>query len=799
MAEPIKIGRGLQDVLSKAQSEGFQSLAPQQQLDELDGMLAATELKRVDDEKLAGLSTWVNDLYTKAKNARSSFEQQWYKNMDMAQGRQFTEWDPNQKKMVEQAKLPHTPRIVVNIIEPVVRTEIAKTGSSHPTATVSPRSTEDEDIQAAEAGEAVWEWWYDQVDFQTSVFGPANWWRAHTGNGFIKTFYDTGCEDEAATAAAQQAADEQAAMQATISPIPTAFGAFGSTTTPQTDGVFPAAPSDGVAAPTMASTAAAPVEPVKGKISAIAVSPFELFVGNLMEVDLQKQPWIIHAYVISIDEALLRYADYVDDKEWRPTATQKTILMDPSHLGMRSSESTDSDSTLVKELWVRPGASKRMPQGGLVVTVGDTVVGLSKDGMPYDHKKYPFAHISGIGTGQFYRRSVIADLIPLQNQTNRQFAQGIQNFNHRISPRYWYDEGSLDPRRVTTKPGQMIPVRLGMNRPVAIEVPDLPGSFGDLLDRLASAKDDISGQHQVSRATSPGADTAASALSILQEVDDNYLSETYDSIATAMRSVGRQMLSLAVQFWDVPRLVKITGADDVVDVQTLDGADLVHGTDLRVDDASALPLSKSAKIATITDWMEKGFISPQVGMQALEMGLLGKTFKQLKVDQDQITRENLKMAKADPAELTAAQQPAAPAQPDLADPNANPFASLNDPAIGLSPQPDAAAPAMPATPAQPWLPINPYDNDQLHILGHANFMKTQRYENLPDENKQAFLDHYNAHIQRAQQAAMPQAAPSGFGSGQPDLQAQRVPDAPPPTDPAMPDVYDGSSAAMQPA
>ncbi len=682
-------------------------------------MLAAEDLAKVKKTADAGrIVAMVKDWHTACESARLSYVQQWYKNLDMYQGRQFTEWSKAYSTMVESPAPSFEPRIAVNIIEPACRTEMAKTGTNHPTASVAPASNDDSDVMAALAGQQVWDWFYAESKFQSLVFSPANFWRTICGNGFIKTWVNHGAIDEAATESARREAEKQTQLDA----------------------------SQGLALP------AAPVTPIRGKITADAVSPFHLFVPDLAEQDLQKQAYVLHAYAMNTERAKLTYRDFVPEN-WNPSQISANSVMDVAHLGIRGGNPSALDSVLVIEAWVKPGITALLPEGGLVILVADEIVGMADAGIPYDHGQYPFAHITAIESGGFYRKSVVESIIALQNELNRTYAQIIKSKNLTTKPQFFYPEGSVDPGRITSRAGQYIPIRLGMPNPQPVPITELPRYVLELIDRIKSHLDDITGQHQVSRAISPGADTAASALALLQETDDNFLSTTFDSITAGIETVARQYLSLTVQFWDEPRLVKVTGDSEAFDARSLKASDLKNGTDIRIDSESMLPKSKAGKIATITEWIDKGIIAPEVGLEAMEMGTLGKVYSRLKLDRESARRENVEMRGIDVAALTEHYTQAMAAQQEMAA-QQSPFAGIVDPAVGL----DGAAPMpAPAAPLDLFFPINWFDNDAIHVEEHKAYAKGQEYKNLPPEIQKELEQHTAAHEDRLAQQMMQQA------------------------------------------
>lgn len=748
-------------ILSQLSSEGSAGESIGDTADRIE-MLASAELKKLkSSEDGKKISSKVRAWYTACTSARISETRIWMKNLDMYQGRQFTVWDKNLGQMTEPTTADYEPRIAINVIEPIVRTELAKTGSKHPTASIAPASNDQADIMAAQAAQQQWEWYYFQSRFQTNVFSPANFWRTICGNGFIKTFMDYTEIDQAATDAAQvEAKQQQTVLRAQ------GLGDLLGNLDPDNDNDID-------------------IPPVYGRIRSEAISPFNLFVPDLTELDIQRQDYVIHAYTMTLEKAKIVYKDYVP-ADWQPTTVLSTSIVPLIRLGIRGGNTAKPDSVEVLEAWIKPNVSALFPDGGLVITVADEIVAMSSDGMPYDHHEYPFAHIYSIETGRFYRKSVVQSITPLQNELNRTYAQLIKAKNLMTKPQFFYDEGSLDPRRITSRAGLYIPVKLGMKNPVPVPMVPMPSYVMQLVQEIRVYLDDISGQHQITRAQAPGAHTSASALALLQEADDSFLATTFDSIEAGIETVGRQELALTVQFWDKPRLIKVLGDERPFDAKMMLGADIKNGIDLRVDSQSGLPLSKSGKIATITDWIDKKIITPEQGLDAMEMGTLGKVYEKLRSDREAARRENIDMRDIDMAELTQwneEQQQLAAEQQQQASAEAM-FSGIIDPAAGLTGaagpaagpaalpartsgptadriQPGAVQPAepgipvdaaapKPAAPQQPiFFPINFYDNDTVHMDELRAFANGQEFKDFDPAIQKVFEDHYYAHLKRS--------------------------------------------------
>lgn len=770
-----------------------------------------------ESEQAAALAQQVNRWYNQCQSARLAYEQQWYKNLDMVQGRQYTEWSRAKGQMVQRQGLPYEPRLTVNVLEPMVRTELAKIGGSHPNVTIVPASNEEEDLMAARAGEQVWDWFYDAEKIDTTL-RQAQWWASVTGNGFVKDYWD------------QAATDPNLAPPKVPTDDPSNPGL-------NPNGFFTVKPTAKKATP--------------GRIRAQAVTPFHIYVPDLTELNIQDQPYVMHVYPMNLETARRRYAKFVGP-DWVPSRKSPDEIVQAGNLlGGKSTNTANPDSVIVIEAYIKPDVSPFIPNGGVVVMIEKEIVAASTDGMPFRHGEFPFHHITHVETGGFYRKSVIETMTPLQDDLNRMYSQMTKHRNLMLAPMMFFDAGSVDPRRIQNKAGTWIPVALGANKPTPVPLPEVPNTFWQFLAKLREEMDNQSGQHDVSRATAPGADTAASAISVLQEADNNFMFDRIASTEQVIQGLAWHMIALAVQYWDEPRTVKIVGDDGALDVKQLRGADLERATDIRVESGSGLPEGKAARIAVIQDMMKNGFISPADGLKALEMGSLVRIYRQTKVDEDQAARENLAMKGMDPevakqktadAEMAAMLEDvteeleeeqttqaltdagAGPADPMAGPQGQNPMAeppaisdtpfdapaddapfggdepagavpaqapapqgpdqalAASDPTAGMpgvqqdptvTVDPAASAPVLAEQPMTPTaVPVHDWDNHAIHIQVHERFMKSQEFETLDPEVRKVFIAHRQAHIEAAGRQAQLQnavgAEPTGYaGATQP--------------------------------
>lgn len=636
------------------------SSASQPQITSMMGLELPVDEKVVNYEETQKLIKWTKDAYARAKSDRTKDQLQWYMNLAFYKGDQYLEYFHAGNRLVRPKAPPYRVRHISNRIRPLIRTELARVTSQKPNATVVPASSEDEDLFAAQAAEQIWESIYFRKKIH-DTFREAAWWMLITGVGFIKTYWDNNLPDG---------------------------------------------------------------EGKPGDLCYEAITPFHLYVPNLREPSLQGQPYILNVYTRPVEWVKRFWGDKLQEPDKiKAEVVSANEIMEGAYLKIQS-DTTQPDSVLVTEVWLKPGAHERFPNGGMFTMVGNEIVQLF-DEFPYQHDEYPFAKLEHIPSGKFYADSTIVDVIPLQREYNRTRSQIIEAKNRMAKPQLIAPEGSINPSKITTEPGQVILYRQGFTPPQPLALQPLPAYVLNELQTTLVDIEDISGQHQVSKGSAPPGVTAATAISFLQERDDSLMSHTYASVETATETVARQSLQLVTQFWDFPRLVKTVGTDGAFNALQLSGADIKNGTDIRVEGGSALPVSKAAKQAFVMDMMKMQFIPPQEGLKLLEMGGIQSLYDQLQVDQRQAQRENLKLRQLTPEQIEQHEMLWMQAT-QMQDPSAS------------TPEGEPTAPP-------PVVTVNTFDNHQVHIEVHDRFRKSAAFEMLTDEVKAQFEMHVQAH------------------------------------------------------
>jgi hypothetical protein len=658
------------------------------------------DLSKFSDTDLGKeLIAWINTEYQKMKSARVAKQREWYINLSMYYGEQYYQvlssaYGQNALGVPPAPK--YRVRSTTNKIKPMIRTEISRLTSQKPSASVVPATGSDEDMAAAQAGEAVWEYLSNFNKFTTNLSIRHAFWLTTCGTGFWKSWWDTEKVDTRAK-------------------------------TPEG-------------------------EPVKGNVCNGVVTPFNIFVPDHMIPDIEDEPYVFEVYTKPVSWVKQRYPEVFKDKDPQPDAVSSSEIFEPRYFQVsQGAKNAAPDACLFVEAWIKPGYNKNFPQGGLVTLCAGKIVQYQAI-FPYAHQEFPYAKTIHIETGTFYGESVIKDAKHLQREYNRVRSQIIESRNRMGRPQLLIARGSLDPRKLTSEPGQAIVYNQGFAAPTPIPVSPLPAYVTDDQDRIISDLEDISGQHQASRGMSPGGGVvAATAINYLQEKDDSLMYGTYASWEAAVEKVARQTLSLVADYVDTPRIISIVGADGSFDTYNFKGASIANALDIRIEGGSSLPQSKAAKQQLLMDMAKNGFISPQEMLDMLDIGGVQKLAERLRIDQKQAQRENLKMKSLDPMLVDMHAQSMMQQVQEGSDQQQDPQGNWNfnqDPSTW-----------------PPLIQVNDWDNHMVHIKIHNDYRKGQEFELLPQGIKDQIAAHVRIHVQALTMQSQPPNMMGGQGQG----------------------------------
>ena len=673
-----------------------------------------------ESEEGKELIGWVQNEFSRSRGYKTRKHRLWYTFMSFTFGHQWIDILSNAvpgsaTKIKASPAPPYMKRRTVNRIRSFVRTEQSKFLSTLPTVSAVPSTSEEEDIRSAYAGEQVWESYASKRKLRRE-YSKAVWWKIVTGTGFLKTWWDPTVID--------------------------------------------------------------PASGQPGDIMYKSVTPFHIFIPDMREQEIDDQPYVIQAMVKPLAWVHSQYGEELRGQKLQPTQSSSNTLLDEAFYTLSDTQKSEHDAVVILEMWIKPGTHKMLPKGGLLILAGDILVGAYMDGMPYKHNQYPYTKFEHLSNDTFFADSPLADLIELQKEFNDVRTQIGLAAKRMGNPQLLAQQGSIVPGRMTNEPGQIIQYRPGTPPPSPLPLQPLPEYVVNQLQQVVQDFEDLSGQHEVSKGSTPAGVTAGTALAFLKETDDNYLTPQYQNVEDGFERIAFQTLSLFNQHVDVPRRIKVIGADGAFDSALLQGSDVEGGTDIRVEPGSSVGQSMAAKRAAIMDMFSVGILQdPNQALRLLEMGGAQKVLDTISVAEKKAQRENtkLKSLKTDEG-MQLLQQHAQSNLAEMVQDMATSMSTELDPVTGEPPVDEMGMPAQ-VDPEQlmqnpevmsflqeqipPFIPADDFDMHEIHIEVHNRYRMGQEYETLPDEVKAEFDKHVEMHKMLLQESVMEQMMMQG--------------------------------------
>lgn len=614
----------------------------------------------------------LNNKFRQAQQKKNAYTPDWFLNVAFFSGYQWVRWGSERIIPVDMGDREFR---VDNRILPVVTSRSARKVKNRPSFTAVPFSADDGDVEAARMGERVLESDWSNLDLQSKLF-DAVLWSDVCSDGFWKIYWDSTAGES----------------------VEFLFSADGAPLMNPEDNT-PLRADEGYLLPpellqqTEVRTIAA------GDVCVEVISPFEFFPDPLAQ-SMDSLEWCIEEKIRSMEYVKRRYPKTADGKPFK--ATPDADVPSGFALGRMSPDSLfgttpdNYEGVKVYEYWSKPCST--YPKGWHCIWANDTML---VEEEPFD--PMPYTQFTSVQVpGQFFSRGVTSQLRGPQTELNMITTQISENAKRFGNPAIMINRGSQTEYFGTT--GEVIEVddAFPNSRPEYLIPPTLPPYVENEVGRIEKSIEEISGMHEVSRATVPAGVTAASAINLLQEADDTRLGPEIQALEKALGVAGTKILKLRAKFNDDERTLRIAGEDGNWDIGAFKGAMLGSDPQVEVQAGSAMPRSKAAQQAAMTEILALMF-QYQVPVEQrdlrkflkdYEVGGLERVFGGLSEDERQINREQRVLINGED------------------------------------------------------VPINAdFDNHEVHIAGHTDFQKTARYAALPAETQALVIDHVNQHRQ----------------------------------------------------
>jgi hypothetical protein len=403
-------------------------------------------------------------------------------------------------------------------------------------------------------------------------------------------------------------------------------------------------------------------------------------------------------------ESKVRSPDYIKQRYGKELEPDTEAHSGPVESRMFSSLLAGTQSNYkgvqVHEFWANP--SSTYPQGKRVVWAQDKI--LTEEDNPID--TMPYVMFSGVKVpNRFWPTAITTQLRGPQIGLNKVKSQIQENANRIGNP------ALMKSRQANVHysgvPGEEILYDSTVTDavPQYLAPPEVPQYVREREQRYVDSMTEISGLHEVSNANVPAGITAASAINLLQEADDTRIGPEIQDLEFSLGVAGTKLARLRAKFTTDERLLRIAGEDEQWDILAFRGTMMGKEPTVECQAGSAMPRSKAAKQAGMLEilqtMMQYGLVPDSRDLRKFfkdyEVGGIDKLYAGLSATEQQIQRENRLLAQGQ---------------------------AVN---------------------------VNAFDEDKEHVDGHEEFQRTSRYGQLPEEAKQIFEMHVNAHRERMKQ------------------------------------------------
>lgn len=360
---------------------------------------------------------------------------------------------------------------------------------------------------------------------------------------------------------------------------------------------------------------------------------------------------------------------------------------------------TNIPLTMVLTYYQRPEGT----EPGLVMTVvGGEVVDQGEWPFPFnDRLNLAVATIEPIH-GRWYGHTPVSDAVPVQAMLNASWSSIVEHMKLAGNARCWVPMGAVDDLEdLTDTPGEYVEYNpINGLKPSWEAAPVMPDWWIRQPEMLGDAMDDILGQHDVSRGTSPTGIESGVALSILSEADDTPVG----AVAVSLGNCWARAASMVLELWQAnvaetrQAMVRTGGVPEPV---RWSGKDLAGQTTVVVPTDSVMPRSRAAQAAYALQLYDRKIL--QTPVELAKVADLP--------DQDDL------LAGIDPDTARAQRE--------------NYWLAIGVPRT-----------------------VDVIDDHQNHLKLHRDFMRSERYENLAPEVQMLVKQHSAAHeLYAAQQGA----------------------------------------------
>lgn len=253
---------------------------------------------------------------------------------------------------------------------------------------------------------------------------------------------------------------------------------------------------------------------------------------------------------------------------------------------------------VVRTFYHRP--TKYLPEGAKIIYCDDCI--LSWEDFPYNHGRLPCVPDTDVDVyGEFWSRSFIQNIEQMQRFYNVMQSAQARDFSWASASKWLVPQRSCNIHNLNNDIG--IIEYKGAQPPQLVTPNYTPPATMELQDRIEKKIGQHSRVYQISRGETPQGVTANSALRFLDEQESQVVFTQEQKRKRRVVAVAKMILETMKQYYrpEDGRTVRMIGSKNEYLIKSMQNADFTRIYDVRVQNTSALPDTKTGKIAAIID------------------------------------------------------------------------------------------------------------------------------------------------------------------------------------------------------
>lgn len=300
--------------------------------------------------------------------------------------------------------------------------------------------------------------------------------------------------------------------------------------------------------------------------------------------------------------------DYVHSVEWMPIEEAKARYPKSANKIQENVRqlynwdtteiSNPKNMVMIRTFWHKP--TKFLPAGAHIVYCDDAI--LENTEFPYEHGQLPFVPQTDIDVySELWGRPFITNIEQMQKMYNNIQSGIARDFGIGSAPKWVMPKGACDVNSLNND-FSIIEYSGPVQPQLVTKSPTNQGNF-QLQEALEAKISQLSNVYDISRGQVPSGVTANSALRFLDEQESQRIIVQQQKRKNTVIKSYKMMLEIMRQYYKASdeRTVRILGKTNEYLIKSLKSADFSKVYDVQLQNTSALPDTKTGKIAAITD------------------------------------------------------------------------------------------------------------------------------------------------------------------------------------------------------